>query len=266
MLFCRPKDQRLSAFVDYIWVSDEQGGRPSERILPNARSQILVNLSGNRIEERSINGAIFQVSGEIVMQGPRKRPVLITQSARDALCGVSFKPGGAHWFFGNAVSSFSDRLVDPDLDWGRTATELHHKLLELKSPKTRIMLLEATLLERAFHRLVADGRLEWACNSLAQGMPVFRAAEELGFNARNMISWFTRRTGLSPKLYSRICRFQNLIRSDAGEVRWSHLSNSHGYSDQAHMIRDFREFTGLTPERYRKANVEWKNHVPEPDL
>lgn len=266
MLFCRPRDERLSAFVDYIWVSDEQADRPGERILPNARSQILVNLSGNGIEERSINGTHFHVSGGIVMQGPRKRPVLIAQSARDALCGISFKAGGAHFFFSDAVSSFSDRLIDLDLDWGPTATEFHHKLLELKSPESRIMLLEATLIARACRPLVADRRLNWACHWLGQGMPVHRAAEKLGLNARDMISWFRQRTGLSPKLYSRICRFQNLITSDADEIRWSHLSDLYGYSDQAHMIRDFREFTGLTPERYRKANVEWKNHVPEPDL
>lgn len=266
MLFCRPKDQRLCAFIDYIWVSDEQPDRPSERILPNACSQILVNLSGNGIQDCAIDGSRHEFSGGIVMQGPRKRPVLITESARDALCGVSFKPGGAHFFFGEAVSSFSDRLIDLDLDWGPMATDLHHKLLELASPESRIMLLEATLVARASRPLVANGRLEWACQSLSQGMHVHLAAEQLGLNARDMIAWFKERTGLSPKMYSKICRFQNLITSDDGENRWSHLSEMHGYSDQSHMIRDFKEFSGLTPEMYRKANVEWTNHVPQPNV
>ncbi len=266
MLFCRPKDQRLSAFVDYIWVSDQQMDRPSERILPNACSQILINLSGKVIGDHSIDGSECRLSGGIVMQGPRKRPVLITESARDALCGVSFKPSGAHVFFGDAVSSFSDRLIDLDLDWGRAATELHHKLLDLKSPESRIMLLESALLARACHPQVPDKRLEWACNSLGRGMHVHRVAAKLGFNSRDMIAWFKQKTGLSPKLYSRICRFQNIITSNDGEDRWSHLSDMYGYSDQAHMIRDFKEFTGLTPERYRKANVEWTNHVPQSDV
>jgi AraC-like DNA-binding protein len=56
---------------------------------------------------------------------------------------------------------------------------------------------------------------------------------------------------LSPKTYQRIIRFRNAyskIRSaSGGQISWTQLSYSCGYSDQAHFVRDFRDFTGEVP-------------------
>jgi AraC-like DNA-binding protein len=48
----------------------------------------------------------------------------------------------------------------------------------------------------------------------------------------------------------------------ADDVHWAEVAMEHGYYDQAHLIHDFRELTGLTPTAYRpRAAHEW-NHVP----
>jgi AraC-like DNA-binding protein len=86
----------------------------------------------------------------------------------------------------------------------------------------------------------------------------------LNVSERRLERLFRACTGLSPK---RMCR---LAQIDAARVRlarcpeppWGALAGDLGFSDQAHMIREFRRLTGQTPVRY------WREHpvLPEAHL
>jgi AraC-like DNA-binding protein len=76
-----------------------------------------------------------------------------------------------------------------------------------------------------------------------------------GISARYMQQLFVQYTGLTPKLYSQINRFQNslqLIR--AGNDSLTSIAYECGYADQSHFIREFKSFTGLTPSSYAIEN------------
>lgn len=59
-------------------------------------------------------------------------------------------------------------------------------------------------------------------------------------------------TGFSPKYFSRIVRFEKSITTayNNQQLSLTELALHSGYFDQAHMIRDYREFTGKTPSDY----------------
>lgn len=52
---------------------------------------------------------------------------------------------------------------------------------------------------------------------------------------------------LAPKRFSRVVRFQHLLRRLGEEPNWTAFATQLGYSDQAHMIREFKELFGCTP-------------------
>ena len=62
---------------------------------------------------------------------------------------------------------------------------------------------------------------------------------------------FLSEIGMSPKLYSRVARFQTVLdtKINRQDARWADLANDYGYHDQMHMIKDFQKLSGLTPER-----------------
>jgi AraC-like DNA-binding protein len=66
---------------------------------------------------------------------------------------------------------------------------------------------------------------------------------------------FARVVGLSPRALSRVIRLRALVASiDVyGGVEWTALAAELGWFDQAHLIRDFRRFTGVTPGQYAAA-------------
>jgi AraC-like DNA-binding protein len=70
-----------------------------------------------------------------------------------------------------------------------------------------------------------------------------------------MIQLFREHVGLTPKLFCRVRRFRAALdRIENGiPVRWAELAADCGYFDQAHLIRDFRAFAGITPLKYSRA-------------
>ncbi|NBB90148.1 MAG: helix-turn-helix domain-containing protein [Spirochaetes bacterium] len=70
--------------------------------------------------------------------------------------------------------------------------------------------------------------------------------------------------GLTPKRFSRVRRFQALLSSIDGahSVDWAALALRYGFSDQAHLGNDFREFAGVTPSASMSKRTDHRNHIP----
>ena len=61
---------------------------------------------------------------------------------------------------------------------------------------------------------------------------------------------------MPPKLFARILRFEHALEfADGAEIGWAEIAQRCGYYDQAHMIRDFRAFTGRSPSGYQAARL-----------
>jgi transcriptional regulator GlxA family with amidase domain len=77
-------------------------------------------------------------------------------------------------------------------------------------------------------------------------------ASSLGVTSRHLERGFRRHVGLSPKALCRLARFHHVrsLLARASRPVWAHLACECGYYDQAHLIRDFRHFTGQTPTIY----------------
>ena len=80
-------------------------------------------------------------------------------------------------------------------------------------------------------------------------------AARYGITARYMQQLFVQYTGLTPKLYNQINRFQKSLRLvTAGNESLTAIAYECGYADQSHFIREFKTFTGHTPSGYSVEN------------
>ena len=81
--------------------------------------------------------------------------------------------------------------------------------------------------------------------------PIARLASDVGLAPRQLQRRFRRVVGLTPKEYARVRRLRSaLARLLEGErpAGWSRLAAEFGFADQSHLIRDFAEATGFTPQ------------------
>jgi AraC-like DNA-binding protein len=168
--------------------------------------------------------------------------------AGTAMTGVRFLPGMAGEFLGVSPARLTDRTVPLQDLLGRATCELESRLADARSAADRAGALGS------FFRIPA-----------APPDPVQRAIEAL-VQARGVadLDWIARQSNLSPRQFRRRCleesgltpkhlcrvlRFRHAVSMAAAPRQrdWALIALDAGYFDQAHLIRDFREFTGRTP-------------------
>src|SRR5215469_16201524 len=253
--FYKPKPP-LSKFVDNFWLYEgygpEQKGEghvgsvrsqeeEGERILPTGTLELAINLRQNELRfydaERPENCS--RLSGAIV----------------SGASGRGFTPDGAFPFLGLPAGDLEDTHVDLETLWGRSAGLLRERLCEAKTSADRFQLLQGALLSRlcpgvAQHHAVSAALEMFGKNHA--GPRVREAAKYLGLSQRRFIQVFKAEVGMPPKLFSRIQRFQQtrtFIQHNPS-INWADLAVDRGYFDQSHLIREFLEFSGLSPTDY----------------
>ena len=115
--------------------------------------------------------------------------------------------------------------------------------------------LEAFLLGRLQLTRPRDPRLLTMTRALWRnpaGFTVDDLSARAGISGRQLERWFLQQVGIGPKFLLRILRFQQALQAATGGARpdWAAIAADHGYFDQAHLIRDFRKFTGHTPRAW----------------
>ncbi|HET9143901.1 helix-turn-helix domain-containing protein [Actinophytocola sp.] len=183
--------------------------------------------------------------------GLAERPEIVDAPGQIECVDLKVTPLGAYRLLGVPMHELANRTVDlADVLTGWTG--LAERLAE--SPD-RSATLDAFLLHRAERGPRPAPEVAVAVRRLtdtAGAVPVGALAEEVGWSRRHLVNRFRQQVGLAPKTFARVLRFDRLYArlGAPGPVRWTDLAAEHGYYDQAHLIREFREFTGLTPTEF----------------
>jgi len=254
--FYKPKPP-VSNFVDSLWLYEGyQSERQTERILPTGTLELVVNLRQNELgfydPERPENCA--RLSGAVV-SGAFGRGFAPAPAEEAFIIGVHFKAGGAFPFLELPVGDLADTHVDLETLWGPTAGRLRERLCEARTSAERFQLLEEALLSRLCHGVEQHYAVSAALEMFGKnqvGPRVREAAKHLCLSQRRFIQIFKAEVGMTPKLFSRIQRFQQtrtFIQHNPS-INWADLAVDLGYFDQSHFIREFLEFSGLSPTDY----------------
>jgi len=244
----------LSGHIEKFWAYDTYGaGYMRERVLPTGTTEIVFPLSHDR-------------SGPVVC-GPHSESFIIDTADRPMLLGVHFKPGHAVPFLKVPAYEFGNVHAPLDVVWGGLASEVKERLLEARTWGARFRILETALLAQLASPAAPHPAVVFAVGEI-QAMPhmqtIGRIADRIGLSPRRFIEVFTADVGLTPKVFSRVLRFQRvlaLIRRER-QIAWADIAVAGGYYDQAHFIHDFRAFSGMNPTAYLRADVRERNHVP----
>ena len=84
----------------------------------------------------------------------------------------------------------------------------------------------------------------------AGNLKITMLAQQLKISQSQLEKHFRKIVGASPKKFASIVRFRNVLKIAANESSMTQLGLEAGFFDQAHFIKDFKSFTGITPEKY----------------
>jgi AraC-like DNA-binding protein len=175
---------------------------------------------------------------------------------------VDLTPTGARRLLGLPLSELDGRVVALRDLLGSDARRLSERLGEEPRWERRLDLLEAVLIRRIQAADRLDTRkVDWALSRIegrAGNLAIGSLARELGHSRRHLNALFQDQVGVGPKLWARLVRFSGVIQRarSAPERPWAELALAHGYYDQAHLVREVRHFTGLTPTLARQSYTE----------
>lgn len=261
----------LAAFVDCLWYSEGlQGTHERERLLPNGESGIVFDLrEGFRrrpmpvIDEPCDPGTYF----DAVFCGARTDSFLLDTSEQERVIGIQFRPGGAYPFLGMPASEAANATYSLADLWPRETPLIREALLEAPTVDAKFAVLEAALLARFLPESISHPAVAFAVSRLGrrlQNIRVGYVADHAGLSSRRLVDLFREQTGLTPKAFHRVRRFQHVLQALRARSieNWAALAVDTGYFDQAHFIHDFRRFSGMTPGEYMQLATPHLNHVP----
>jgi AraC-like DNA-binding protein len=148
--------------------------------------------------------------------------------------------------FGIPGDRLTDRIVPLEDLWGKRALHLLDRLAAARTFQECAAILTPPRVEPLpVERVIAWIDQRHGCVTMDQ------VARECGISPRQLRRTFLEQTGLSPKFLARVLRFRHAVaQAPRAGGDFAGLALDCGYYDQAHLIRDFREFAGRTPTAY----------------
>ena len=164
---------------------------------------------------------------------------------------IFLKPLAPWQLFRVPPSILANKYIDSVDVFGKAMRVLWSKLAESRSFEERVRLAEEYLLPLAANAPASSSIMksaQYLFNS--NGMSrIEDIANDCGLSVRHYNRLFAEQTGVSPKLFARVRRFQQALdgKRIAPNRSWMSVAHEFGYFDQMHLIRDFHSLGGKAP-------------------
>ena len=251
---------RLKQYVKCYYIYESETNVAFEdTVFPSGFIEIIFNLGTGKWQTAVGDG--FVTTPSIELWGQIIRPLPIKSIGKNTMLGIRFFSHAAAYFLNDKVDLFTNQVVDfSDLS-GNTVSILYSKLLETTTWNKRIELVEGFLLhrlslsERKLRKVAVVSDIMREIRQVDFFDNIENVASRYGITSRYLQKLFLQYTGLTPKLYSKINRFQNSLRLvTKKDTSLTSIAYDCGYFDQSHFIREFKSFTGFTPSGYSFEN------------
>jgi AraC-like DNA-binding protein len=235
-VYCeQPPTAALGRRVECAWYLDSPQAPIAHRVPPDGCLDIVY-------DRGSDGGSGLRAIGTMTVQQQFDFP------KGASMTGIRFRPGMAGSFLGVPPAELTDGSVPLEHLWPGRAGELKRRLDDARSIQDAMRILLGSLpapdaaltpTERAIEALaLANGNAD-----------LDDAARQANLSQRQFRRRCLEESGLTPKRLCRVLRFRHACRiaGQADRLNWTDIALEAEYFDQAHLIRDFNQFTGHTP-------------------
>jgi AraC-like DNA-binding protein len=178
------------------------------------------------------------------------KPVHIRSAGGSSCLEVTLTPLGARRFFRMPMRELTERMILLDDLEDRSLLGLRQRLGDERDWMRRLAIAEDFLTRRLLGGEAPSPAVTWAYGAILKSrgrISVARLAGRLDWSRKHLAQRFHQEVGLGPKAVSRIVRFQAAQKLAKSGGDWAGIAAECGYSDQAHLSREFRELAGDTP-------------------
>lgn len=252
----------LKPFIKHYWIFTTDQAI-DDAIYPSGYLELAINISDGRVtsvlDDRYIKMPSVEVLGQLTS------PARIVTNGKTRLLVARFYPHATSLFFPNRISSFTNDSIDLLDVFKEDAIDLYSRLMDQRTLLQKISILDAFLVKQLTKNQKSVPQTQLIHNIVSQAAQsdappdIENIALQYGFSARYIQKLFLDYVGLTPKRFFNIRRFNrslDLVRTSGASL--TSIAYECGYYDQAHFIKEFKTFTGLTPSQVQQPDLTTK--------
>jgi AraC-like DNA-binding protein len=254
-------NQNLSTLVKCYWTleSPKEENPQRQTIVPDGCIEMIFHY-GDLFNQYLENGdSIIQPRCFVI--GQLTRPLEIEPTGITGVFSVRFHPDGFLPFATLPIKDIENKAVSLEKLFGEIGQEIEHKILNTDSTSERINHIEIFLLSRLTDIQTIDRIVKSTVDTILTANGQFSIDElskQININRRQLERKFSASIGLSPKQLSKTVRLQATLKMLLNKkfTSLTSLAYEGEYYDQSHFIKDFKEFTCLTPKEFYSSNLK----------
>lgn len=247
--------QDLATWVKCYWnlESPKEKTPKVNTIVPDGCMKLIFHY-GDPYMNHTDSGERFVLPRGLLI-GQLTKPYIVEPTGETKTFFVCFHPNGFIPFSPFPIKEMENTAVPLDKLFGKDGILLEDNILNASSTEERIEIIEAFLLQKLANHQTIDNIIDSTIETIftANGqLSVDVISKKNNINRRQLARKFSSDIGLSPKQLSKTIRLQTTLKALLAEKATSLTSVAldNEYYDQAHFIKDFKEFTGLTPKEF----------------
>lgn len=247
--------QSLKEWVKCYWTleSDFENTPLKNTIVPDGTMKLIFHYGDTY--KHHLNDKESIILPKCFLIGQLTKPYVVEPLGVTGSFVVRFQPNGFLPFTTISIKEIQNTAVPIDELFGKSGILLGNQILKAESTFERIELIETFLLNLLTDKKTIDSIVKSTVDTILKTngqFSVTELSEKNNTNRRQLTRKFSSTIGLSPKQLSKTVRIQNTLKTLLTKevTSLTDLAYENEYFDQAHFIKDFKEFTGLTPKEF----------------
>lgn len=173
---------------------------------------------------------------------------------------VRFQPGFLFKLLRIPMVEIVHQNLDASLVLGREILDIQEMLDALENYDAMLKILNNYFREKVSHFLRNSQPIDQIGFSILnnpQGFNLEKTASQACLSYRQFEKRFAQQIGMTPKFYARVCRFYRAyeLKELHQNLDWLSIAVRTGYSDYQHLVKDFKQFAGTTPNLLMKQGL-----------
>lgn len=259
-----PPSAVLKAFVkDYTLLHFKAGANQSAPVKPfpaNTQHCLVFYLEGS-VNAFTHDGSSAAIYPKIAVNGSQINRFNFHLSAAFLMFSVNFHPWVLSKLLRMPLTDLVDDRIDGEAVLPPGIQRVYQQMVNARSHENLVAIVEKYLLTR-IQQMEKDAHPIDKVIQLMTEDSALRPVEELASHACLSVSRFERRfmqqTGITPKLFARINRFQRAchLKENRPDLDWLRIALETGYHDYQHLVKDCKQFAGTTPNTLLQAQAK----------
>ncbi|MBA4849317.1 helix-turn-helix transcriptional regulator [Emticicia sp. BO119] len=250
----------LKPFIKCYWtlLAPEEVKPQKQRIVPDGCMEMIFHCGS--LFKQYLKGDNYLIQPRSFVFGQITEALDIEPLGETAIFSVRFLPDGFNAFATIPVGLMENRAVSLQELFGIDGIVLENKILQAETTERRIAIAEAFLLQKLITPESINQLIKSSVEMIVRlggQLSVDELSENVQINRRQLERKFSAIIGLSPKQLSKIIRLQAALKllSTQNTENLTTIAYESNYYDQAHFIKDFKDFTGVSPKQFYAHNL-----------